>query len=291
MTKNIPVYSIDKFKRKPSPYAHFQVEVFDADRHFEVQYPHRHDFFEILFLTKGTGIHIIDFKEYEIKANAIFFLSPGQIHTIEFSQDVEGYIFLFTPEFYLINKANKNKLLEFPFFYHLSEEQPPIYLNEHNDISFFKEIFKRGIDEIAQESEDTPEIVSAYLDLILLHSKKLYPQQETLILQKSGHLLVKRFKILIEEHYQENLTVSNYADILNITANHLTETVKSVTGRTSTDLIKDKTILEIKRLLIFTDYTATQIAQLFNFKDQSYFTKYFKKSTGLTPVQFREQHH
>lgn len=286
---NIPVYSIDKFKRKPSPFSQFQIEVFDADRHFEVQYPHRHDFFEILFLTKGSGIHIIDFKEYEISANSIFFLSPGQIHSIEFSKDIEGYIFLFTPEFYLLNKQNKNKLLEFPFFYHLEENQPPIYLKEQSDIDFFTDLFKKGSIEISLEHDETPEIVSALLDLVLLTSKRLYPSQEKVISQKKGHLLVKKFKQLIEENYHSNFSVADYAELLHITPNHLTETVKSVTGRTSTDFINDKSILEIKRLLLFSDLSATEVALQLNFNDQSYFTKYFKKHTGLTPKQFRTQ--
>ncbi len=287
--KSIPVYSIDKFKRSPSPFSQFQIEVFDADRHFEVQYPHRHDFFEILFLTKGSGIHIIDFKEYQITENSIFFLSPGQIHSIEFSKDIEGYIFLFTPEFYLLNKQNKHKLLEFPFFYHLGESQPPIYLKGEVDISFLTDLFKKGCKEIKLADDNTPEMISALLDLVLTSSKRLYPTTGNVISTKSGHLLVKKFKQLIEENYQNNLSVSQYANQLHITASHLTETVKSVTGRTSTDFINDKITLEIKRLLLYSDLSATEIALQLNFNDQSYFTKYFKKHTGDTPKQFRNK--
>ena len=286
---NIPVYSIDKFKRKPSPFSQFQIEVFDADRHFEVQYPHRHDFFEILFLTKGSGIHIIDFKEYQITEHSLFFLSPGQIHSIEFSKDIEGYIFLFTPEFYLLNKQNKHKLLEFPFFYHLGENQPPIYLKEEIDISFLTDVFKKGCKEITIEDESTPDMITALLDLVLTSSKRLYPLTEHVISTKSGHLLVKKFKQHIEENYQNNFSVSDYANLLNITPSHLTETVKSVTGRTSTDFIYDKITLEIKRLLLYSDLSATEIALELNFNDQSYFTKYFKRQSGYTPKQFRTQ--
>jgi AraC family transcriptional activator of pobA len=284
---NIPVYSIDKFKRKPSPFSQFQIELFDADRHFEVQYPHRHDFFEILFLTKGSGIHIIDFKEYEITENSLFFLSPGQIHSIEFSKDIEGYIFLFTPEFYLLNKQNKHKLLEFPFFYHLGENQSPIYLTQEVDITFLTDLFKKGCKEITLEDDNTSEMISALLDLVLLSSKRLYPKTENVSSTKSGHLLVKKFKQHIEENYQNNFSVADYASLLNITPSHLTETVKSLTGRTSGNFINDKIILEIKRLLLFSDLSATEIALELNFNDQSYFTKYFKKHTGVTPKQFR----
>ena len=199
--RSIPVYSINKFKRSVTQFDGFHVEEFDAQRHFEVQYPHRHDFFEILFLTKGSGNHVIDFKEYKIKPNSIFFLSPGQIHTIELSKDVEGYIFLFSSEFFLLNSKETSKLLEFPFLYHLGEEQPPLYLDKQSDVVFLKSLFVKGCQEIINPTDDTFDIVHSTLNLILFLSKKIYPRSASLIVAKKGHLLVKKFKILIDQFY------------------------------------------------------------------------------------------
>lgn len=64
--------------------------------------------------------------------------------------------------------------------------------------------------------------------------------------------------------------------------------VKAITGRTSTDLVNEKKVLEIKRLLMFTDLSVTEISEELNFSDQSYFAKYFKKIVGLSPKQYRE---
>ena len=115
-SENIPVYSLHNFSSSEKDSQQFQVEVFDANRHFAVKYPHRHDFFEVLYLSKGSGFHVIDGNKYEIKPPCVFFMSPGQAHKIEFSSDIEGYIFIFTAEFYLINHSNQNRLIEFPFF-------------------------------------------------------------------------------------------------------------------------------------------------------------------------------
>ena len=71
--KNIPIYKLDKFHSSVEKSNMFQVEVFDANRHFAVQYPHRHDFYEVLFLTQGSGFHIIDENQYEIKPPCVFF--------------------------------------------------------------------------------------------------------------------------------------------------------------------------------------------------------------------------
>lgn len=285
-TKSVPLYGIEIFSRKEGK-RQYEVEVFDSNRHFEVHYPHRHDFFEILFLTNGSGTHTIDFKDYIIKPNSIFFLSPGQIHSISLSKDIYGYIFLFSPEFFLINKTDKNKIFEFPFFYNTSDENPPLELQKEKDIEFLKHLFIKGCDENLINTAESEEVAHSILDLILVYCKNLYPQPSTNAGMKKGRLMVKKFKQLIEERYKENFSVKEYAELLSVTPSHLNETVKNVMGRTASDLIEEKMIIEIKKLLLHTDLTATEVAYALNFSDQSYFSKFFKKQVGMTPGDFR----
>lgn len=287
--KNIPVYSLDKFRKVDKLNQLFQVEVFDANRHFNVSYPHRHDFYEILYLNKGSGFHIIDQEKYEIRPPCVFFLSPGQTHALELSHDIEGYILLFTAEFYLLEQKNKNRLLEYPFFFSAEQKNPPLYLSDHSDKSFIETLFVRACEEIALKEKCSSELIRSILDLILLTCDKHYPEQLRTILMNKGHLLVKRFLFLIEENYQNNLRVNDYAHMLAITPNHLTQMVKQVTGKTSLELLQDKITVEVKRLLIHTNLSVSEIAEKMKFPDQSYFTKYFKKSTGITPLQYRRE--
>lgn len=284
--KSVPLYGIEIFSRKKGK-RQYEVEVFDSNRHFEVHYPHRHDFFEILFLTNGSGTHTIDFRDYKIKPNSIFFLSPGQIHSISLSKDIYGYIFLFSPEFFLMNKSDKNKIFEFPFFYNTSDENPPLELKDEKEINFLKALFVKGCDESTINTDESEALVYSLLDLILACCKKLYPQNSLNQGMKKGRFMVKKFKQLIEEQYKENFSVKDYADKLFVTPNHLNETVKSIMGRTASDLIDEKMVIEIKKLLLHTDLTASEVAYTLNFSDQSYFSKFFKKRTGHTPGEFR----
>ncbi|HBH47702.1 MAG TPA: AraC family transcriptional regulator [Bacteroidales bacterium] len=286
---NIPIYSIDKFRSPDEKSILFQVEVFDANRHFQVSYPHRHDFYEVLFLTNGSGLHIIDHDEYYIHPPCVFFLSPGQAHKLELSHDIEGYIFLFTSEFYLLRQNNKNRLLEFPFFFSVEQKNPPLLLKKKEDIDFMKSLFQRGVNEMAQKGNPSEEIIHSILDLILLTCDKLYPEKFRSLSGVKGHILAKKFLYLLEENYQNNYRVNDYAEMLAITPNHLTQIVKQATGRTSAELLQEKLIIEVKRLLIHTSMTVSEIAELMNFPDQSYFTKYFKKITGTTPLQYRKK--
>ena len=285
----LPVYSLQSFSSPERKSQQFQVEIFDANRHFSVKYPHRHDFFEVLFLRKGSGVHVIDGNKYEINPPCIFFMSPGQAHKLELSADIEGYIFIFTSDFYLLNRDNKDSLIEFPFFYTIHQDNPPLLLEKESDVSFLEILFKQSITEIDQAVESTPELLRSILNLILTTCATRYPVNDELLNKGKGQILVKKFFHLIEENSQKNLLLSDYAHLIGVTPNHLTQTVKLLTGETSSQIIKAKQLLEIKRLLAHTAMGISEIANKLNFDDQSYFTKFFKRETGLTPLQYRRE--
>lgn len=281
----IPIYGLDNFTSSDSPHSGFQVEVFDANRHFKVKYPHRHDFYEVLYLSGGSGYHIIDSNKYKIEPPCVFFMTPGQTHKLELSQDIDGYIFLFAPDFYLLNQSNKSKLLSFPFFHSVTRKNPPLYLSDKNDDTFLRNLFIRGVNVL--KTGPSEEFIRSLLDLILLTCTQLYPREYSIFPINKGHITVKRFMLLIEENYQSNLKVNDYASMLSITPNHLTQLVKQITGKTTNEILQEKNILEIKRLLLHTNLTISEISEAMNFADQSYFTRYFKKIVGVTPHQYR----
>ncbi len=286
--EHIPVYSLQSFSSPERNMQPFQVEVFDANRHFSVKYPHRHDFFEVLYLSGGSGFHVIDGNKYKIHPPCVFFMSPGQAHKIEFSSDIVGYIYIFTREFYLINQTNQNRLIEFPFFFTIRQDNPPLVLNQEKDIQFLESLFKKGIAEIAKEKYSV-DLLRSLLDLILTFSATLYKLEENVLNKGRGHILVKKFFQLVEENYSNNLPVNEYADKLAVTPNHLTQTVMQLTGKTSLQIIKAKQVLESKRLLVHTSLSVTEIAAHLNFSDQSYFAKFFKRETGVSPLQYRNK--
>lgn len=286
-SEQLPVYSLQSFSSPERRSQQFQVELFDANRHFAVRYPHRHDFYEVLYLSKGSGFHVIDGNKYEIQPPCVFFMSPGQAHKLEFSNDIEGYIFIFTAEFYLINQNNQNRLIEFPFFFTIRQDNPPLLLSKPEDIAFLDTLFQKGIGEVANNENYSVELLRSVLDLILTFCSTIYTTSEQQPAKGKGHIVVKKFLQLVEENYQFNLAVADYADKMALTPNHLTQTVTQLTGKTSSQIIKAKQILEIKRLLVHTNLNVTEIANQLNFPDQSYFAKFFKRETGLSPLQYR----
>ena len=100
--------------------------------------------------------------------------------------------------------------------------------------------------------------------------------------------LVKDFTRLVQKQFKEQRNVQAYAHQLNITAKYLTETVKEITGKTAGDIIDDFVLLEAKVLLDNPALSIAEIADELHFSDQSFFGKYFKRHTSLSPKQYRQ---
>jgi AraC family transcriptional activator of pobA len=102
--------------------------------------------------------------------------------------------------------------------------------------------------------------------------------------------LLADWKKLIEQHYKTLRRPSEYAELLFVTPNHLNALCQDLLGRPAGEVIRDRVLLEAKRLLTNAAMTATEIAYELNFQDNSYFTRFFKKYEGITPDEFRRAH-
>ena len=104
----------------------------------------------------------------------------------------------------------------------------------------------------------------------------------------STNTIVQRFMELVQEHYTQQRLISFYADKLCITPKYLSKLVKENTGLAASDWIERHVILEARAMLQSSEMTIQQIASALNFPNQSFFGKYFKRATGLSPKQYRE---
>lgn len=105
---------------------------------------------------------------------------------------------------------------------------------------------------------------------------------------KQSHLLFRNFRKLINQHFTNLKLPKEYTDLLYVTPNHLNALCKDLVGKSAGELIRDRILLEAKRLLINAELSIAEIAYRLNFTDNSYFTKFFKKQTGSTPEEFKK---
>jgi AraC-like DNA-binding protein len=101
--------------------------------------------------------------------------------------------------------------------------------------------------------------------------------------------LLKNFKNLIEKNYINNRLPKNYAELLYITPNHLNALCNDLLDMSAGEIIRNRVVLEAKRLLVNPQLGISEVANHLNFADNSYFTKFFKKHAGITPEEFRKQ--
>lgn len=254
--------------------------------HKHIEKPHRHDFYVTVLFTKGKGTHEIDFQKYDVSEGSLFFLSPGQVHSWELSDDTDGYIFFFSQEYYDMHYVNQH-LRNFPFFNSIvsSRKLQLETLELQKMITEFEEI---------QEEYNTQNLMKEGLILSLItkvyiHASRLFSKDYDTL--SSGATVsyfkhYQEFENLLEEYYTKEKSISYYADILDISSKHLNRITQTVVQKTATEVITERVILEAKRMLMYLDESLVDIAFRLGYEEYSYFVRVFRKSSGMTPTQF-----
>lgn len=243
---------------------------------------HRHDFYFILALQKGAGIHEIDFKEYKVSNNSLFILRPGQVHQLHLKPGCSGYLAEFNDEFYhpvdqaaarrLRKAGNKN-------FCSLDQKR----------FAKLQDTLALMFEEYQHKEEGYRDTIRSALDIFFIE----YNRQSTnpnSTSKASGSYSQERFEEfleLMEKHIASHKQVVYYTTTMNLSAYQLNEITKAAVGKTSSELINEHIILEAKRYLLATSNQVKEIAGLLGYEDVSYFIRFFKKQTGLTPESFR----
>ncbi|WMJ74679.1 AraC family transcriptional regulator [Cytophagaceae bacterium ABcell3] len=290
--KEFPVYRIDNFEDyNQCQHCGNSFYIREFGKHIQehnfLDKPHGHDFYILLLITKGSGIHNIDFKTYDVKTGAMFFIKPGQVHNWELSKDIDGYIIFFTKE-YLLTEFHFNQLQRLPFFYTRVHE--PVMMLDEDSVNTICATFSNIDNEYLGKGKFYHDIIKLNLKILLLEIERRYEDNSTVEgVSKYQNNQFYRFEQLVEENFKDHKTVSEYAEMMSLSVKQLNGVCKKVLGRTPGDIIQERIILEAKRLLIHSDYPVFSISETLNYTDNSYFIRLFKKATSMTPEQFRSR--
>ncbi|MGG5210358.1 AraC family transcriptional regulator [Chryseobacterium sp. MIQD13] len=258
--------------------------------HRHIEKPHRHDFYAAVLFTRGEGVHEIDFQKYDVSEGSFFFLSPGQVHSWELSEDIDGYIFFCSQEFYEMHYVNQ-KLRNFPFFGSVSF---PRKLQLDTDelaknISFFQDLEK----EYQSQNMMKEGFILSLMSQIFINATRLFSKEIDIHASSASLSYFKHyqdFENLLEQHFTAEKSISYYASLLGITPKHLNRTVQTVVQKTATDVITERVVLEAKRMLMYLDESLVEIAFRLGYEEYSYFVRVFRKSSGMTPTQFIKEY-
>lgn len=288
MKHQLPIhnFSTDDEESKSIP---FKLIPLERKSNYDTSVPHRHNYYEVFFFLEGSGTHFIDFENYNISTHSIHFVSPGQVHMVQRGLGSYGYVILFSRDFYYMNLKNNDILFELPFLNN-NTARPILDLSE-TDFSGFLQLVKEMEKEFMNGGKLNEEIIRSYLNIFLVQSKRYFERYEDGYFAKdsSASSLFQRFRILLENNFSNLHKPCDYAEKLSITEKYLNEVTKNLVGKTVSEIIQERLILESKRLLLHSDLSFKEIGYFLNFEDPSYFTRFFKKNTGQTLSQFREE--
>lgn len=244
---------------------------------------HRHDYHMFLLQEKGLTHTEIDFEEYIIRETSIMYLSPSQVHRGFKAEDMEVYMLIIKSE--NIN-SDYLKLLQ-----RLSPLRPLAI--KLDDLLLIKKAFEISL-QVFEKTRD--KLYSTLLRdccntvIGLLISEYIKDEKKLPVISRFQRV-AKAFSLCLEDNYKCCKSPAEYAMQLNIATSYLNECVKNVTGFPVSHHIQQRVILEAKRMLYHSDRSVKEISIELGYDDYSYFSRMFKKLTGMTAIDFRYKNH
>jgi len=246
--------------------------------------PHRKDYYMFVLVRKGSSRHWIDTTPYTLKDNTFYISSPWQVQVKEQTNPLEGIILSFSEEFINLDESKTLQqlpVIKNPFNAHEFSLEPPDFL-------FIEDILFKMWGEYQEKNEWRYTMLLSYLRVLGIYVSRLYTDQLSKTAGTKERVLLQRFKHLINERFSELHQVADYAEQLSLTAGYLNEVVKQQSGKTAIEHIHERIVLEAKRQLLHTEFSAKEIAYDLGFEDAAYFSRFFKRLTEQTPAAFRQ---
>lgn len=237
---------------------------------------HRISFFAIVWFSEDAGTHLIDFESFPIRANDVFLLGPNQVHSIPADALPPSRTIVFAHDvFDRIDEPHLRQL--FLPFENEGFSIPPDMVEPLTHLFDLILIECRANADIA--------LLLKYTSALLTHLYR-FGKHDHRIAGAEDHRLVRLFQ-LMQTHYRQEKSASFYARQIGLTPKRVNELLREKMGTTVSKLLYRLMLIEAKRELFHQQHSIKEIAYGLGFSDQSYFARFFKKQTGITPEEFR----
>ena len=251
---------------------------------------HTHSFYTVIWFQGGGGEHFVDFGRYDVVPNRLFFISPGQLHCFDALHNQTGYILEFSDDFLQDELSSESLYLKYDVF-NAFDTLP--YRDVPDDALA---ALQKSIDDISAEESrvdafahhDCLAILVRLFLIMIQRAGRIDKSDENLSVTSPKSRLFVRFRQMLETNYATIHTVHEYASRLGITSKTLTICTLDCAHQTPLALINARLLLEARRLLRYTDLSSKEVAFRLGFDDPSYFVKFFKRESGMLPMEFRD---
>jgi AraC-like DNA-binding protein len=283
------------FNRQTGVKGDFIIDVDISSRSNIFKFPLKADVFALVLVTDGKGEMNVNLHSYEIRKGSFIVYTPSIIfHSIRSSAEdvVKADIFMASPEYLSDLQLDLRKLLPLGL---LMADNPIIQISEKEQKHMKTHMeFMYGI--ATTESIYQKEIFSNACKTFIFSAAEIFANRfandsniENMYIKSHKDLLFQKFMLLLNENHTRERSVNFYADQLHISPKYLSTLVLEASGKKATYWINSFVVLEAKSLLKFSLMNIQEIAYALNFPNQSFFGKYFKRVTGITPSEYRKK--
>lgn len=291
--KNIESISIKQLENKVLSQNSLKSDILlSANMRFDesmFRHPSRLDAFAVIFCVSGEAEVQINLKKYILKSGTIALHVPENIIQIKSSDNLIIYPFIISSNYIQKIHFETKDLINL----YMAAKTSPVFSLEYSDIHILEKYYYL-LESILQTNTDYKSKIT--IGIVTSFMYKIY---EVLVnkLKENEHKrkIPERCEIVFDDFIKEvNLfngtehSLSFFADRLNLTPNYLSARVKEYSGRTAMEWIEDSVILEAKTMLKHTDLSIQEIAYKLKFPTQTFFGKYFKRITGMSPKQYKD---
>jgi AraC-like DNA-binding protein len=263
----------------------FSLSVVQFDKACVMNEHEQIDAYSIYWIKNGSGVYHIDFKNYSFNDNVLFFLSPGQVFSVDSEEIKEAYKLTFLRDFYCIQTHDKEVACNGVLFNNIYDT--PFLQPTEKDTIKLEFIITSLIDELNQSESGQYDMLQAYLKQFIVHAVRI-KKEHYKIKDDVESQLFKDFSLLVEHNYKKLHSVTEYAHRLGVSPKSLTKNFQKIGTQTPSDYIKNRIVLEAKRQLLYSSDSVKQIAFNLGYNDPAYFTRFFTKATTTSPIQFKK---
>jgi AraC family transcriptional activator of pobA len=255
--------------------------------------PNRRDFYKISLLTKGEGIISYVDRSFKVKDSVIAFMNPLIPYSWQpLTQEQTGYFCLFSEEF--IDPTFKAASLSLSTLFKAGGSQ--VFFPDEEGMTKLIGIFESMLSENESSYSNKYDLLRSYVQIVMHEALKMqvpdtYHETKNASQRISNmfiELLNKQFPLDSPDQLIQLKNANEFANKLSIHTNHLNRAVKESTGKTTTEWIAEKIVMEAKALLLHSGWQVAAIGYCLGFEHASNFNVFFKKQTGYTPTEFRK---
>ncbi len=240
----------------------------------------------VLWFLENGNTCIVDGKTYHFKKNQIVFFT--EFHQIEIVEKCTTNFLRFNRSFYCIIDHDAEISCKGLLFFGAS--QLPIITILEEEIDHFSTLWKMFTIEMEQVDNLQIGMLQMMLKRYLILCTRLYKAQALENPPEKDNNLVREFNFLVEQHFKTKHTVAEYAELLNKSPKTISNVFSKIHSKSPLQYIKERRLLEARRLLTYSDKQIQEVAYEIGFEDIQAFSRFFKKQQGVSPSEFKKKH-